>query len=66
MQIRSQQSLERLTPEGHVVAGTGEVREKTEYIVVQKKMWDKKEEPWMVWGTVKESDWRMAISHEGL
>ena len=61
VQIRSQQSLERLTPEGKVIAGTGGVREKTEYLVIQKKMWNEKEEPWMVWGTIEESNWKEAI-----
>ena len=64
VQIRSQQSLQKLTPEGDVMKGTEKIHEKTEYIVLQKKMWDEKEEPWMVWGTVEESDWKNAIVHE--
>lgn len=47
--------------DGSVVEGTGGVREVKEYVVVQRRMWGEKEEGWIVWGTVEESDWRSVV-----
>ena len=41
---------------------TGEPRDVTEYVVVQRMMLKGKEEAWMVWGTMEESDWKEVIS----
>ena len=61
VRIRSRQSLARLNPNGQVVKGTGEQKEVSEYVVVQKWMTKEVEQPWMVWGTVEESDWKSAV-----
>ena len=60
VRIRSIQSLERLKPglngkEEVVVGESGAEKDITEYIVVQRKVVKKVEEPWMVWGTTGES-----------
>lgn len=60
VRIRSIQSLERIKPgvdgkEDVVVEGSGAEKDITEYIVVQRKVVKKVEEPWMVWGTTGES-----------
>ena len=43
--------------------GAGDLKEeiKEEYLVVQKMMRDGREGEWMVWGTVKETDWRTVV-----
>jgi len=60
VRIKSQQSLTRLSQ-----TSTQEtqplVEEKTEYVVVQTRMWNGQEEGWMFWGTVEESDWKKAL-----
>ena len=61
VKVRSRQSLEKLDSEGNPISGTGPAQEKVEYVVVQRKMWAAKEQEWMVWGTVAESDWKQAI-----
>ena len=62
VRIRSRQTLEKLKPDGQAVQDTGEPRDVTEYVVVQRMMLKGKEEAWMVWGTMEESDWKEVIS----
>ncbi|MCJ1359163.1 MAG: hypothetical protein MMC33_009163 [Icmadophila ericetorum] len=62
IRIRSRQSLETLKADGQAVEGTVEPKDVTEYMVVQRMMWKGKEEPWMVWGTVEENDWKEVVS----
>ena len=61
VKVQSLQTLERIKSDGQLVAGTGEKKLVKEYLVVQKRMWSGKEEPWMVWGTVEESDWKKVV-----
>ena len=61
VRLRSRQSLERTAPDGEVLPGAGKVQEKVEYVVVQKRYQDGKEKPWIVWGTVEESDWKKVV-----
>ena len=61
MRMQSQQSLAKINPNGGVVPGTGQMKDVKEYVVVQRRMWKEQEEPWMVWGTVEESDWVRAL-----
>ena len=61
VKIQSLQTLERIRSDGQVVAGTGGSKVVKEYMVVQRRMWKEKEEPWMVWGTIEESDWRALV-----
>ena len=62
VQLKTRQSLERLLPDGRAMPGTGEVKEVTEYIVIQKRIINEKEDKWIVWGTVEESDWRSILN----
>ncbi|KAL9118566.1 MAG: hypothetical protein Q9187_004885, partial [Circinaria calcarea] len=57
----TRQSLARIGPDGQVTEGTGAEKVVQEYVVVQRRMWKEKEEPWMVWGTVEESDWKQIV-----
>ena len=57
--------MAKIKPDGEVVEGTGQEKEVTEYVVVQKTMWRGKEEEWKVWGTVEESDWEKVLAGEG-
>jgi len=57
VRLQSRQSLTQLRTSGEVEPDTGAVKEVMEYIVVQRRMWKEQEEPWMVWGTIEESDW---------
>ncbi|MCJ1407281.1 hypothetical protein MMC19_001352 [Ptychographa xylographoides] len=61
VRMQSQQSLAKINPNGGVVPGTGQMKDVKEYVVVQRRMWKEQEEPWMVWGTVEESDWVRAL-----
>lgn len=61
VRLQSRQSLARIIrstkgQEDLVKKGTGEVKDVTEYLVIQRRMLKGKEEPWMVWGTTNESD----------
>lgn len=38
-----------------MVSGTGEMKEVIEYLVIQRRVMNGKEEPWMVWGTTQKS-----------
>lgn len=55
MKISSKQSLTRYDAEGRIVKGTGDVRDVKEYLVIQKRVWQGREEEWLVWGTVGET-----------
>ncbi|MCJ1288461.1 hypothetical protein MMC26_007819, partial [Xylographa opegraphella] len=55
--LHSRQSLANVKAGGELTPDTGEVKEIKEYVVVQRRMWKEQEEPWMVWGTIEESDW---------
>ena len=61
VKVRSRQSLEKLDGAGNPIPGSGPAQDKVEYVVVQRKMWEAKEQEWMVWGTVAESDWKEAM-----
>ena len=61
VRLQSRQSLVKLDSNGEVVNGAGEVKQVKEYVVIQRRMWKEKEEPFMVWGTVEESDWKAAV-----
>ena len=61
VRLKTRQSMERLLPSGLVVAGTGEIKEFTEYIVIQKRILKEKEEPWIIWGSAEESDWKTML-----
>ena len=60
VKIQSLQSFARFQrkPKGELelLEGTDEVKERLEYLVIQKMMFDGVEEPWKLWGTVEETD----------
>ncbi|KAI4264601.1 MAG: hypothetical protein L6R42_000306 [Xanthoria sp. 1 TBL-2021] len=61
VRMRTRQSLARMVSGGPgrpdaLVQGTGEEKEVSEYLVLQRRMWKEIEEPWMVWGTTEETD----------
>ena len=62
VRVQSRQSLKRTKPYGEIVDGTGAEKDLMEYVVVQRRMMKEKEEPWMVWGTVEESDWKTVVA----
>jgi protein MBA1 len=55
VRICSTQRLTRYTGNGSMVKGTGKERDVVEYLVIQKKCWQWKEEDWQVWGTTEET-----------
>jgi len=55
VRINSQQKLTRFKPDGSIVPGTGEVKDVQEYVVIQKKLLQGKEDDWVVWGTTEET-----------
>ena len=55
VRICSRQRLTRYTANGQKVPGTGEERDVVEYVVVQRKYWQWKEEQWQIWGTTEET-----------
>jgi len=57
VRLQSRQSLIRSKVDGETEPDNGDVKEVTEYVVVQRRMWKEHEEPWMVWGTIEESHW---------
>jgi hypothetical protein len=61
VRIKSRQTLEKLDKNGDPVEGPAKPQDKTEYIVVQLRRWKGKDEDWIVWGTVSESDWKKVI-----
>ena len=61
VRLQSRQSLAQIIPgakgqDDKVVSGTGEGKDVTEYVVIQRRMLNGKEGPWMVWGTTNESN----------
>lgn len=56
VRLQSRQSLARLMAGKVTEPGTGEVKDVKEYVVIQRRMWKEQEEPWMVWGTIEESE----------
>lgn len=59
VRIRSRQSLRRVGRDGQaIVEGTGEganIKEITEFVVIQRRLWKGVEEKWKVWGTTEET-----------
>ena len=60
VRIRSKQSLARIIPatkgQGEaVVEGTDTDKEVSEYVVIQRRIVQGKEDPWLVWGTTQET-----------
>lgn len=55
VRICSRQRLSRYKADGSLVAGTGEERDVMEYVVIQRMLWEGKENDWMVWGTTEET-----------
>lgn len=55
VRICSRQKLTRYKADGTLVAGTGEEREVTEYVVIQRMLWGGRESDWKVWGTTEET-----------
>lgn len=66
VKVVSKQSLRKL--DGHETRANtyqGEVKQITEYVVIQRRLWKGVEEPWIIWGTVQETtmeDWDLTIS----
>ena len=60
VRIQSRQSLVKLDSaveaEDALVHGRGTEKDVQEYVVLQKRMWNEQEGPWMVWGTTEESN----------
>jgi mitochondrial protein MBA1 len=55
VRIASRQKLSRYTANGALVKGTGKERDVVEYVVLEKKCWQGKEEDWRIWGTMEET-----------
>jgi len=55
VRICSTQRLTRYRPDGTMVPGSGKEKDVQEYVVIQKKLFQGKEEDWMVWGTTEET-----------
>ncbi|KAI9795482.1 MAG: hypothetical protein M1833_007012 [Piccolia ochrophora] len=64
VRIQSRQSLTRYGPDRKVVAGTGQEREIREYVVLQKRLLQGKEGPWIVWGTTGETSFDDLMEEE--
>lgn len=66
MKVVSKQSLRKLDgQETRANTYQGEVKQITEYVVIQRRLWKGVEEPWIIWGTVQETtmeDWDLTIS----
>jgi len=61
VRLQSKQRLARIIPgakgkEETVLKGTGEAKDVKEYLVIQRRMLQGVEGPWVVWGTTGESD----------
>lgn len=64
VRIVSRQSLRKVAGRGEA-QGEAEVKQITEYVVIQRRMWKGTEEPWILWGTVQETaleDFQLAIN----
>lgn len=55
VKLKSRQSLQRFDKDGKLVDGSGEEKEVTEYVVVQKMLWKGVEGEWLIWGTEQET-----------
>ncbi|KAL9127082.1 MAG: hypothetical protein Q9217_003984 [Psora testacea] len=59
VKIKSKQALTRLrrneAGEEETVAGSGEVKQLLEYLVLQRRIFKAVEGPWKIWGTVEET-----------
>jgi protein MBA1 len=55
VRISSRQRLTRFKPNGTVVPGTGREKDVVEFVVLQRKFWQWKEDEWQVWGTTEET-----------
>jgi hypothetical protein len=56
VRIRARQSLARIdAATSQRVPGTGEPRDVTEYVVIQRRVLNGREYPWEVWGTTQET-----------
>ena len=55
VRISSTQSLAKHDFHGNLIPGTGEPKDVTEYLVIQKRLISGKETYWEVWGTVEET-----------
>lgn len=60
VRLQSSQSLARITSRGNAdrelpTNGHGKEKQIQEYLVLQRRIWKEKEEPWMIWGTTEES-----------
>ena len=60
VKIKSVQSLDPLVTKGRTLSETeyvaGEKKPMVEYMVLQKRIFKGKEGPWLVWGTVQETN----------
>ena len=62
VRLQSKQSLSRIvsgTTKGQkdtIIQGSGEAKDVTEYLVIQRRMLRGAEGPWVIWGTTNESD----------
>ena len=64
VRISSTQKLTRYTPKGEVVKGTGKEKRVTEYVLIQKKIWNWRDEEWQVWGTTEETTLEKIVEQE--
>ncbi len=64
VRICSKQKLTRFKADGSIVAGTGQVRDVKEYIVIQRTLWQGVEGPWMVWGTTEETTYERMLQNK--
>ncbi|KAL8994919.1 MAG: hypothetical protein Q9169_005256 [Polycauliona sp. 2 TL-2023] len=67
IRMRSRQSLARMVSRGPgrpdaPIQGTGEEKDVSEYLVLQRRQWKDVEEPWMIWGTTEETDPETVLS----
>ena len=59
VRIYSRQKLTRYGPDGKILPGTGVEKDVVEYVVIDKKYYLWKEEPWKLWGTTRETTLEM-------
>ncbi|KAL8953970.1 MAG: hypothetical protein Q9222_000180 [Ikaeria aurantiellina] len=61
VRLQSRQSLDRVVSQGRdrsdgLAFDNDGGKAVSEYLVLQRRMWKEKEEPWMIWGTTEETD----------
>lgn len=61
VRLQSQQTLAQVKSNGEVGEASAKVKEVKEYVVLQRRIWKEREEPWKVWGTVEETDWKTVV-----